>query len=71
MKQPKFDILEKLGEGAYGTVFKAIHPQFPKPIAVKVVKITENDDGFPSTSAREVAILKSINHPNVIQYVIN
>ena len=61
------EIIEKLGEGAYGTVFKAKHLSFPEPIAIKVVKLTSTDDGVPCTSIREIAILQMLNHPNVIK----
>ena len=39
-------------------------------VAIKKIKLDENDEGIPSTTIREVAILKKINHRNVVKYVL-
>ena len=40
-KQPEevFDVLEKLGEGSYGSVFKAIHKESGRVVAIKQVPV--------------------------------
>uniref|UniRef100_A0AAY4EGM3 Protein kinase domain-containing protein n=1 Tax=Denticeps clupeoides TaxID=299321 RepID=A0AAY4EGM3_9TELE len=40
-KQPEevFDVLEKLGEGSYGSVFKAIHKESGQVVAIKQVPV--------------------------------
>lgn len=57
----------KLGEGAYGAVHKAIMVSTGQIVAVKTVKLTDEDEGIPSTTIREISILKSLDHPNIIK----
>jgi len=61
--------LEKLGEGTYGTVYKATCIQTGDMVAVKKIRILATDDGVPSTALREIALLKELSHPNVVQLV--
>ena len=35
-----FQLTEKLGEGSYGSVFKGIHKETSKNVAVKMVPVT-------------------------------
>jgi len=38
-------------------------------VAIKKINLEKEDDGIPCTALREIALLKSLKHPNVIQYV--
>ena len=42
----------KLGEGTYGSVYKAYSSKLDKFVAVKAVSILLRDDGIPSTTLR-------------------
>jgi len=35
-------------------------------VALKKVRLAHENDGFPVTSLREISILKTLAHPNVI-----
>ena len=56
---------EKIGEGAYGTVFKAKDSKTGKWVAVK--KIIIKNEGIPSSALREISALKELSHPNVVR----
>lgn len=59
--------LEKIGEGTYGVVFKAKEKSTGRLVAIKKVRMDIEDDGIPSTSMREISILKELQvHPNVV-----
>jgi serine/threonine protein kinase len=72
-----YKILEKVGRGTYGTVFKAKGLRDNKFYAIK--KLENNDvklqqEGFPITALRgtimivsEITLLKQIDHPNIIK----
>jgi serine/threonine protein kinase len=66
-KESKYKKIEKLGEGAYGAVYKAQDLNTNQIVALKVSKLDSNDEGFPSTSVREISILKSLNHKFIIK----
>jgi serine/threonine protein kinase len=38
-------------------------------VAIKKIKLEKEEEGMPSTAMREIAILKELNHPNVIKYI--
>ncbi|CAD8097012.1 unnamed protein product [Paramecium sonneborni] len=58
---------EKLGEGTYGIVTRAYDKRRGKQVALKKLKLDNCDDeGVPSTTIREIAILQKLKHPNII-----
>lgn len=62
-----FSMLEKIGEGTYGTVYKAICHSTGERVAIKKIKILYEEDGVPSTALREISLLKELKHINVIR----
>jgi len=58
---------EKLGEGTYGVVFKAFDKINKRTVAMKKIRIDRDDDGVPSTAIREIALLKGVKHPNIVE----
>lgn len=68
-KEGRFERLERLGEGTYGVVFKAKDTATNNQVALKKIKLENEDEGVPSTAMREISILKELNpHPNIVQY---
>lgn len=67
-QKERYEKCERLGEGTYGVVYKArdtIHKDF---VAVKKIKLENEDEGVPSTAMREISILKELQpHPNIVQ----
>lgn len=61
-------IMDRLGEGGMGKVFKARHKRMRRIVAIKVLnpEIQENPDHLQRFQ-REVESLAKLNHPNVIQ----
>jgi serine/threonine protein kinase len=57
----------ELGRGAYGYVFKGKHRRTGVEYAIKKTHIDNRNDGIPSTTIREIAILKELEHPNIVQ----
>ena len=72
-----YQILEKVGRGTYGSVFKVKNLKDGRYYAIK--KLENNDtklqqEGFPITALRgtsvivpEISLLKQIDHPNIIK----
>ena len=59
-----YDVKEKLGEGAYGCVYKAFHKKSKMIRAVKAIKRKHVDE---KAFNMEIAILKNVDHPNIIR----
>lgn len=54
----KYEKLEKIGEGTYGTVFKGRNRETMEIVALKRVRLDEDDEGVPSSALREICLLK-------------
>ena len=63
----KYRKLEKLGEGTYGVVYKAVDKITGETVALKKIRLEKEDDGVPSTAIREISLLKSLKHPNIVE----
>lgn len=63
----RFSIVEKIGEGTYGKVYKALSRESGEPFALKKIRIVYEEEGVPGTAIREVSLLKECDHPNVIK----
>jgi serine/threonine protein kinase len=57
--------IEKLGSGAYGTVYKALMKKNQKIVAIKHIKINLDSEGIPSSALREISILRNLRHENI------
>ncbi|CAH3169426.1 unnamed protein product [Porites lobata] len=62
-----FQKLEKIGEGTYGVVYKAMDKETGRTVALKKIRLDTESDGVPSTAIREISLLKELNHPNVVR----
>jgi len=61
----RFEILAKLGEGSYGSVFKALDKKDGMIVAIKVLEV-ENDD--IAELQKEINILKDCHSPFIVAY---
>ena len=68
MSLSDFEILSKLGDGAYSTVYKVRRKIDNKIYALKKVSIEKLTEKERKNALNEVRIIASINHPNVISY---
>ena len=56
-----------VGSGTYGKVFKAIHVYTKNMVALKKIRMEGERDGYPVTAVREIKLLQSLNHANIVQ----
>nr|ALR88659.1 serine/threonine-protein kinase 3-like 092 [Saccoglossus kowalevskii] len=65
-RQPEevFDVLEKLGEGSYGSVFQAVHKETGQLLAIKQVPV----DTDLQEIIKEISIMQQCDSPYVVKY---
>lgn len=63
----RYERVEKIGEGTYGTVYKARDKDNGEIVALKIVRLDEDDEGVPSAALREVCLLKELRHRNIVR----
>jgi serine/threonine protein kinase len=62
-----FDRVEKLGQGSYGAVWRAVHKQSGAAVALKIVELEDEDLEIDEIIA-EVKIMQKLDHTYVIRY---
>ena len=50
----------------YSEVHKAVHRERGNTVALKRILMHNEKEGMPVTALREIKILKSLHHPNII-----
>lgn len=64
---PQFEILECIGRGGMGVVYKARQPQLDRLVALKILLPgLEHDPGFAERFSREARALAKLSHPNIV-----
>eukprot|EP00382_Lankesteria_abbotti_P003264 CAMPEP_0113847020 /NCGR_PEP_ID=MMETSP0372-20130328/1633_1 /TAXON_ID=340204 /ORGANISM="Lankesteria abbotti" /LENGTH=303 /DNA_ID=CAMNT_0000816233 /DNA_START=119 /DNA_END=1030 /DNA_ORIENTATION=+ /assembly_acc=CAM_ASM_000359 len=64
--EDEYEVLEKVGEGTYGMVFKA-RGSCGGVFALKRIRKELEAEGIPSTTIREISLLKELDHPNIVK----
>lgn len=62
-----YHIGSKMGRGNYGVVYKAEHLPTNTLVAIKCLRADPDGEGVPSTTLREISLLRDLNHPNIIR----
>lgn len=64
---PQLEILEVLGHGGMGVVYKARQIELDRTVALKILRPNISQDaGFAERFLREARALAKLNHPNII-----
>lgn len=68
MKLGKFEILEEIGQGGFGTVYRANDVTLDRIVALKVLHQQYlSDQVFIKSFMREARLMAKVSHPNVVQ----
>ena len=65
----KYIKLDKVGEGTYGVVYKCRNKESQELVALKKIRLENEDERITSTAIREISILKQMKHPNNVNLV--
>jgi serine/threonine protein kinase len=62
-----YQVLDRLGAGGMGTVYKARHRRMKRVVAIKVLtKSADESDKFVQRFQREVEAVARLSHPNIV-----
>ncbi|XP_078155279.1 protein IMPAIRED IN BABA-INDUCED STERILITY 1-like isoform X2 [Carex rostrata] len=67
LKADNFEKLEKVGQGTYSSVFRARDLESGKIVALKKVRFDNFEPESVRFMAREIQILRRLNHPNIMK----
>jgi CTD kinase subunit alpha len=62
-----YAIVSQVGEGTFGKVYKARNVITNIHVALKRIRMEAEKDGFPVTAMREIKLLQSLRHKNVVR----
>ena len=62
-----YKIINQVGEGTFGKVYKARNTLTGGHVALKRIRMESERDGFPVTAIREIKLLQSLRHENVVR----
>ncbi|GMG19784.1 unnamed protein product [Ambrosiozyma monospora] len=65
----RYQLKEKIGEGAFSTVYRAIDSKAKTEVAVKLIKKYEMDSAQQAAVLKEVTIMRQLDHPNVVKLI--
>src|SRR6266542_97963 len=64
---PQLEIIELLGAGGMGAVYKARQHEIDRLVALKILPLqAESDPGFAERFTREARALAKLSHPNIV-----
>ncbi len=59
-------LIERVGEGAFGEVFRAWDTRLDREVALKLLRPARSQPGHPTTVISEGRLLARVRHPNVV-----
>ncbi len=63
----EFEKLNRVGEGTYGIVYRARDTRSGEIVALKKMRMDREKDGIPVSGLREISILLTCHHENVVR----
>lgn len=63
-----YQVIEKLGKGSFGSVYKVIKILTKFQYAMKVIDISKNSKDSQLYAMFEAKVLEGLKHPNIIEF---
>jgi len=64
-----FVLIEKMGDGAFSNVYKALDKRSSQKVAIKCVRKFELNRNQRANILKEVSIMRTLNHPSIIKLI--
>lgn len=63
---PQYEIMNLIGQGGMGTVYRARQKSLDRVVAIKVIEENDRDPAFAERFSREARALAKLSHPNIV-----
>ena len=63
----EYKMVEKIGEGTYGQVYRGYNRETNEVVAMKKMRVHSDKEGYPITAIREIKILKKLQHEHMVR----
>lgn len=67
LQKYRYERLQELGSGSYAVVYKARNRETDEVIALKKLRFGFDEQGLPSSTLREISLLKELKHANIVE----
>jgi serine/threonine protein kinase len=67
LQKYRYERLQELGSGSYAVVYKARNRETDEVIALKKLRFGFDEQGLPSSTLREISLLKDLKHANIVE----
>ncbi|KAH9736336.1 protein kinase domain-containing protein [Citrus sinensis] len=67
VKDCNYKVVEKIGQGVFGEVYKCLNRETGQKAAIKMIAIQNEADGVPSYLIAGVSLLKELEHDNIVR----
>ncbi|KAF1743035.1 hypothetical protein MXB_923 [Myxobolus squamalis] len=64
-----YENLVEIGQGTYGVVYRATHKTNGTVVAIKKIRVETLAGGVPTSTIREISVLKEFDHPRIIRLI--
>jgi serine/threonine protein kinase len=62
----RYELIEKIGQGGMGTIYRARDCELDRPVALKVVSVPGADEAVVARALREARIVARLEHPGIV-----
>jgi len=62
----EFELLDELGRGAFGAVYRSFHPILQQEVALKLIPVPSHDTRAVEKALEEARRLASVRHNHVV-----
>ncbi|ODQ78724.1 hypothetical protein BABINDRAFT_152449 [Babjeviella inositovora NRRL Y-12698] len=67
--QGKYQILGRMGEGAFSVVYRALDLALQTEVAIKIIDKQQMDRSQKQAVLKEVTIMRQLHHPNIVKFI--
>lgn len=65
----KYEVMEMIGKGGFGKVYRGVHQETGKTVAIKRIDLSGCQGDDLIATEMEIKLLRELKHPNIVRYI--